>query len=162
MRSVPLSFNISILFFFFKFYTNRDNDHVTLSYFFILYRTLSFDAERFAHIIKKFFDFISQVKNNLIDRECNDIILIKNHGQWSRAASCMRARACLKMAARSPRGRRSSRAEARRAESVTITFECVRNGGTMVVRRGDLPFLATVIIVAVAGAAATAEGGRAL
>lgn len=67
-------------------------------------------------------------------------------------ASCMRA--CLKMAARSPRGRRPSRAE---AESVTIAFECVRDGRTMVARRGDLPFLATVTAVTVA-----TEGGRTL
>lgn len=75
----------------------------------------------------------------------------------------MCARARLKMAARSPRGRRSSRAEARRAESVTIAFECVRaDGGTMVARRGDLPFLATITVAVRAAAVIVAEGGRAL
>lgn len=56
------------------------------------------------------------------------------------------------------------RAAERRGESVTIVLECARDGGMMVARRGDLPFFASIAVVAATAIAATAaaEGDRAL
>jgi len=148
---------------FFNLFTDRNNDHMIV---FVFFYQISWSFNTIRDYYKNSANY-RQIKNNLISSTNLTIILILKKFRATHCLVDARADAYLKMAARSPRGRRSSessRAEARRAERrgechSCSRFECVRDGGTMVARRGDLPFLATVTVVT---AAVIAEGGCAL